>query len=241
MTDLQNNSQEIIPRKKPGKVSKYFPETWKEAQDLVENHPELTMTAIAVKFSMPVTTLESMASRSGWLNKRDLSKVRKADESLKKIVREVAYQINDLHGHVLAGIEAIQYSFRIKIIRDEDGTMHYINFEDFPDKPLDWEDLTEKEQKAYIKYIPPPRLKAFLEQLNYILQRQTSTLDFVAKMTKAALPKVDPDIINLTPRVAESNKFTDNTGMFKAAPKEDLEKDLDKLVNKIESKGEIDE
>src|ERR1035438_1207796 len=152
MTDLPNNSQtniEPLPKRKQGAVSKYSPEVWAEAQNLVESHPELSLIEISKKFSMPITTLESKATRNGWLNKRDLSKVHKADESLKKIVREVAFQINDLHGHVLAMLEAVQYSFRIQIVRDDDGSIHYRNFEDFPDRPLDWEELSAKKKEAY--------------------------------------------------------------------------------------------
>lgn len=237
MTDSLNSSQiEVSPKRKPGALSKYAPEVWTEVQDLVENHPERSMSEIAKKFEMPITTLESKALRSGWLNKRDLSKVRKADESLKKIVREVAFQINDLHAHVIAMLEAVQYSFRIKIVRDDDGTMHYVNFDDFPDRPADWEELTVKQKEAYRRYIPPPRLNAFLAQVHFILQRQTSTIDFVTKMTKAALPKIDPDIVNLSTRPAEDNRFVDNTGIFKTVNKEEIKKELDELVESIESK-----
>jgi hypothetical protein len=235
MTDLPSNSEiEVVPKRKPGALSKYAPEVWTEAQDLIENHPETSLSAIAKKFEMPITTLESKALRSGWLNKRDLSKVRKADESLKKIVREVAFQINDLHAHVIAMLEAVQYSFRIKIVRDDDGTMHYLNFDDFPDRPANWEELTAKQKDAYRRYIPPPRLKSFLEQVHYILQRQTTTIDFVTKMTKAALPKIDPEIVNLSTRPAEDNKFVDNTGIFETTPKQEIQKNLDELIETTE-------
>ena len=223
-----------VPKRKAGAVSKYAPEIWTKAQDLVENKPDLSLSKIAEKFGMPITTLESRAIRHGWLNKRDLSKVRKADESLKKIVREVAFQINDLHAHVIAMLEAVQYSYRIKIFRDEDGKMHYVNFDDFPDRPLDWDVLKEEEKEAFRRYIPPPRLKAFLEQVHSILQRQTNTVDMVTKMTKAALPKVDPDIIDMTSRVSEENDLIDNTGIFKVEPKEEIKQELDKMIENIE-------
>lgn len=231
------SENQLVPvqRTSRGAISKYSPEVWATAQDMVENHPEVTLTEIALRCRMPITTLESKASRSGWLNKRDVSKVRKADESLKKIVREVAFQINDLHAHVIAMIEALQYSHRIKIVRDDDGKMHYVNFDDFPDRPENWDKLKEKDKEAYRRFIPPVRLKAFLEQLHLVLQRQTTTIDFVTKMTKAALPKVDPEIVKLDTRTSEENDLIDNTGIFKIGPKKrDLEADVDELVNKLE-------
>jgi hypothetical protein len=206
---------------------------------LVENHPEMSLREIATVICVPVTTLESKASRAGWLNKRDLSKVRKADESLKKITREIAFQINDLHAHVIAMIEAIQYSYRIKIVRDDDGKMHYVNFDDFPDRPVNWEELSEKEKEGYRRFIPPVRLKAFQEQLHMILQRQQATIDFTAKITKAALPKVDPDIVNFMSRPAEENDMIDGTGIFKTVEvkKEDISTQVDDLMEKLKGKG----
>ncbi len=236
MTDYPENSQLTVqPKKSQGLVSKYAPEVWTKAQDLVENRPDISISDIARKVGMPITTLESKASRNGWLNKRDLSKVRKADESLKKITREIAFQINDLHSHAIAMLEAAQYSFRIKITRDKDGKMHYVNFDDFPDRPLDWETLSEDAKEAYRRYIPPPRLKAFHEQIHFILEREKDTIEFVTKMTKASLPKIDPDIIDMTSRASEENDILDNTGIFKAGPKADTDTtNVDELIEKLE-------
>lgn len=232
-------NQIVVQKRSIGAVSKYSPELWAQAQDLVENHPEYSLTEIAKKIKIPVTTLESKASRAGWLNKRDLSKVRKADESLKKIVREIAFQINDLHAHVIAMIEALQYSHRIKIVRDDDGKMHYINFDDFPDRPINWEELNEREKEAYRRFIPPTRLKAFNEQLHMILQRQQTTIDFTTKITKAALPKVDPDIVDFASRPAEEDDMIDGTGIFKTDhKKENIEANLDKMLDNLEGKDE---
>lgn len=241
MTEISLNPENkivAVQKRSIGAVSKYTPEVWSQAQDLIENHPEKSITEIAALIKMPITTLESKASRAGWLNKRDLSKVRKADESLKKIVREVAFQINDLHAHVIAMIEAIQYSHRIKIVRDDDGKMHYINFDDFPDRPVNWEELEEKQKEAYRRFIPPGRLKNFLEQLHMILQRQTTTIDFVTKMTKAALPKVDPEIVNMGSRTSEENDMLDGTGIFEAAKKEVKENVLDSLMEELKGREE---
>jgi len=237
MTDSPQNSNQIVPiqRTSRGAISKYAPEVWGKAQNLVENHPEVSLTEIAKICGMPITTLESKASRAGWLNKRDLSKVRKSDENLKKIVREVAFQINDLHAHVIAMIEALQYSHRIKIVRDDDGKMHYINFDDFPDRPENWAKLSDKKKEAYRRHIPPVRLKAFLEQMHMVLQRSASTLDFVQKNSKAALPKIDPEIVMLGSRTSEEDDIIDGTGIFEVKQekvKEDIEKIMDELKGK---------
>jgi hypothetical protein len=235
---IPQNQLAVSQKRSQGSVSKYSIETWATAEDLVENHPEKTLTEIAVQLKMPLTTLESKSSRAGWLNKRDISKVRKADESLKKIVREVAFQINDLHSHVIAMIEALQYSHRIKIVRDDDGKMHQINFDDYPDRPVNWEELSEEKKEAYRRFIPPARLKAFHEQLHMVLQRQQATIDFTSRMTKAALPKIDPNIVNFISRPAEENDLIDNTDIFKIVPKKEdnLEDSVTKMLDELKGK-----
>lgn len=226
-------SEEIVPRKK-GFATKYDPAVWDKAQVLVEEHPELSMSAIARQLDMPITTLESKAIRSGWFNKRDLAKAKKADYNLKRVTRELATQLNDLHGHSMALIEALQYSHRIKIVRDDDGQIHYRNFDDYPDRPVNWDTLSEEEKESFRRHISPVRLKQFTDQLQLAMSNQKETMEFVAKMTKASLPKVDPELLDISERVSQE-EILDAPSIFKTFTPSD-KSELDKLREELEGK-----
>jgi ribosomal protein S25 len=189
-------------------------ELWARIQNDVENKPEVSLAEIAKQYNVPVTTLTSRATRNNWLEKRDLANLRKAETNIKRFIREVALQVNDLHQHASAMIEALQYSHRIKIVKDDNGALHYVNFEDWPDKPANWDELDDVEKNAYRRYISPPRLKSFMADLLQVTAMKSNTINFVTKVTKAALPKVDPSYIDILRRdgddviMDKSNIFT---------------------------------
>ena len=216
--------------KKAGRPSLYDKKVWEIAEDLVENHPEKSLFDISIELKMPLSTLESKAKRGGWLDRRDKTKVRVADQTLNRVTREVAFQLNDMYQHTSAMVEALQYSHRIRMWKDESGNIHYYNFDDWPDRPSNWDSLSEEEKDSYRRFITPVRLRNFLGELDTILGKKRDILDFIAKVTKATLPKVDPDIINLTRREVEEDKVH-NTKIFKYEPKEDLDKIKDLLDN----------
>jgi len=227
------SNQSLTTVKKPGRPTVYSKEVWVQAQNLVENHPEKSIAEIALELKMPLSTLESKARRDGWLNRRDLTKVRVADQTLNRITREIAFQINDMYQHTAAAIEALQYSHRIRMWKDEEGNIHYTNFDDWPDRPYNWDDLPEEEKEAHRRFISPVRLKNFLDELNNILNNKKNILDFIAKITKASLPKVDPDIINITRRESEEEK-DHNSKIFRPEPKEGLDEIKKQLDNTLE-------
>jgi hypothetical protein len=219
--------------KQAGRPSIYTPELWNKAEDLIENHPEKSLAEVAKELEMPFSTLESKARRAGWLDRRNKSKITVAEKNLSRITREIAFQLNDMYQHTSAMVEALQYSHRIRMWKDEDGNIHYYNFDDWPDRPSDWDTISEEEKDGYRRFITPVRLRNFLGELDNILGKKRDILDFIAKVTKATLPKVDPDIINLTRREVEEDKVH-NTKIFKYEPKEDLDKIKEQLDNNEE-------
>jgi len=195
-------SNEIIKIGKPGPKSKYTEEAWGLAKNLVEN-TEVSLREISEKTGIPISTIESRSSRYGWLSKRDITSSRRSEESLKRVTREISYQVGDLYQHSFAMLEAIQYSHRIKIERTLDGDLKYRNFEDWPDKPENWDDLTDDEKEAHRCYISVPRLRLFLEDLEKVTELKKSLLDFTAKISKGTLPKLDVEAIDLSRRDGE--------------------------------------
>lgn len=223
-------NQSLVIVKKPGRPTVYSKEIWEQARDLVENHPEKSIAEVAIELKMPLSTLESKARRDGWLNKRDLTKVRVADHTLNRITREIAFQVNDMYQHTSAAIEALQYSHRIRMWKDEEGNIHYTNFDDWPDRPYNWDLLSEEEKESHRRFISPVRLKNFLDELGGILNNKRNILDFITRMTKASLPKVDPDIINITRRESEEEKVH-TSNIFRPEPREELDGIKEQLDN----------
>jgi hypothetical protein len=219
-----------IEIKKPGRPTIYSKEVWDKARDLVENNPEKSLAEIAGEIQIPVSTLESKARRDGWLNHRDLTKVRVAALTLNRITREIAFQVNDMYQHTAAALEALQYSHRIRVWKDEEGNIHYTNFDDWPDRPYNWDTLSEEDRESHRRYISPVRLKNFMEEINNIITNKKNILDFITKVTKAALPKVDPDIINITRRESEEEKVHD-TKIFRVETATTLDGIAEQLDN----------
>lgn len=230
------SNQNLVVVKKPGRPTVYSEDVWSKAADLVENHPEQSLAEIAAELKMPLSTLESKSRRAGWLNKRDLTKVRVADRTLNRITREIAFQVNDMYQHTSAAVEALQYSHRIRMWKDEEGNIHYTNFDDWPDRPYNWDAISEEEKEAHRRFISPIRLKNFLDELNSILNNKRNILDFITRITKASLPKVDPDIINITRRESEEDKVH-NTNIFQQEPREGL----DGIKEQLDNTGKGDE
>lgn len=217
--------------------SKYSEEAWILAKQLVEN-TNVSLREISEKTGIPISTIESRASRYGWFSSRDVAISRRAEESLKRVIREISYQVGDLYQHSFAMLEAIQYSHRIKIERTLEGDLHYRNFEDWPDKPPNWEDLDEDEREAHRRYISVPRLRLFLEDLEKVTELKISLLDFTAKVSKGTLPKLDVESIDLSRRDGEDAVVERGTVFFskkdsptKTTPRAKLEDMVDQLID----------
>jgi hypothetical protein len=225
LTKVSSASRTIIK-------NKYSEELWARARELVEEHPEITIVDIAKQLDMPVTTLQSRASRNNWFIKRDINDNRATEQVLNGVVRNIAYQINDMYQHAQALLETLQYTHRIKITRDEEGNIHYRNFEDWPDKPEEWIELSEEEKEGHLKYISPPRFKLFIGDLLQVTSLKSSTIEFIAKSAKASLPKLDPSTIEISRRDGEE-EMTDGTNIFSGKKKPKGDKDTQDAISKI--------
>lgn len=217
--------------------SKYSDEDWRKAQDLVENTPT-SLREISTITGIPVSTIESRASRYGWLSKRDLTAVKESTASVKRVIRELAYQINDMHQHTSALLETLQYSHRIKIERGLDGDIRYVNFEDWPDKPANWSELSEEEKEVHRRYISVSRFRLFKEDLKEILELQAANTDFIAKVSKGTLPKLDVDSLDLSRRSGDDTILS--TGSIFApkiveSPKKKNSKALADLIENVDT------
>lgn len=190
------------------KLQKYriSPTTWAKAQDLVITRPDIPLTKIAEKVSIPATLLKQKAMSAGWLNLRDLADVDKSTEKLQHIIKDLAYQINDFHEHTSAMIESLQFSHRIQIIRDPMGHIHYQNMPPvWPGKPNNFFELAYEEQQKALNTIEPRRLQTFINDMMSVLSMKASNLNFVTKMVKGSLPKIDPIALDLSRRDADVN------------------------------------
>lgn len=182
--------------------SSYTEKQWEEARELIVSKPEVPLKEISRVVHIPLSILESRAVKQGWMTKRDMEGSKKNVEDLNRIIGEVALQINDLHQHVSALMESLQYSHKIKIERDTEGNVHYKNFGDFPDRPTqkEWDEMDDEKKEAVLRYISPSRLARFMSDLMMVLNIKNSNLNFISKMTKGGLPKVDPSILDLSRR-----------------------------------------
>ena len=198
--------------------NKYSDEQWAAAKELVEEHPEISIVDIAKQLNMPVTTLQSRASRNNWFIKRDIKDNKVAEQVLNGVVRTIAFQINDMYQHAQALLESLQYTHRIKVTRDDEGNIHYMNFEDWPDKPENWIELSEEEKAGHLRYISPPRFRLFMSDLLQVTSLKSTTIEFIAKSAKASLPKLDPRTIDISRRDAE-DEVIDGTSIFAPAKK----------------------
>jgi hypothetical protein len=182
--------------------SNFTDEQWNQAKELVVSRPDVSLLDISKTIGIPVSILENRAVKQNWMAKRDSEEQKINTRSLNRIIGEVALQLNDVHQHVSALMESLQYSHRIKIEQDEEGNLHYKNFEDFPGKPKkeEWETMSEEKKDAILHYIAPSRFARFMNDLSMILNLRNNNINFVSKMTKGGLPKVDPNILDLSRR-----------------------------------------
>lgn len=185
------------------KVSQTSADVWDTVRDLIVNKSDISLVDISKATGIPVKTIEAQAIQAGWLTKRDLNVIVKTQHELNRVMLEISQHINESDRHAEAFIEALQYSHRIKIVRDADGTIHYRNFEDFPDRPDNWVDLDETQRQALIKYIPPSRLSKFWQDILTVRGFQKSLVDYVGKMSKASLPKMDVTTVTLANKIVE--------------------------------------
>lgn len=216
-----------VPEKKNKIVTytKYPDRTWERAKYLVLN-TDRKLKDIAKELIMVESTLIARAYKLGWMSKRDKNDIVTAEENLERVIKEIAYQINDLNEHAGAKMEALQYSHRIKIIRDEEGRLHYRNFNDWPDKPPKdlWDKMSADDKQSHLMYIRPARYRAFSEELEAIFKLRQETLNFSAKMTKGSLPKIDAGVLDMSRRDTddvifdEGSIFSDNTAVVSGAP-----------------------
>jgi hypothetical protein len=225
-------------------------DVWDTVKDLIINNKDVSILDISKATGISTKAIEAQAIQAGWIVKRDLNRIAKTQKELNRVMVEISTQLNDAHNHASAFIEAIQYSHRIKIVRNNDGTLSYRNFEEYPDRPTNWSLLNEDQREALRKYIPPSRLSRFWSDILTVLNFKHGIINFISKMSKASLPKMDVDTItmsnagNSTP-VDDSIEINDILlDSDKAGTASDLQKminSLNKEVNEPESKEDSDD
>jgi hypothetical protein len=180
-------------------------EVWEKAQELVINRPDLSLSEIGRQTGISQQNLHKRATRKGWLQLREMNDTTKAGERLHTIIKDVALQVNDLHEHAAAMVEALQNSYSIKIVRDKDGHMHYQNMlPSWPKMPKNFDSMTEEEKVFAINQIDSDRFSSFLKDLMNILNVKTNNIMFITKMIKNALPKIDPFSLDIGRRDADT-------------------------------------
>jgi len=210
---MEDEPNKLAVSEKKTKVvtyTRYSDKIWDRAKYLVLN-TDRKLRDIAAELIISEATLIQKAYRQGWMSKRDKNEIVNAEENLARVIKEVAYQINDFNEHSGAMIEAIQYSHRIKIIRDDEGRIRYRNFNDWPDKPsaAKWAKMSADDKQAHIMYIRPARLTQFLDEMERVTNLKQNTLLFVTKMTKGSLPKIDPGVLDISRRDTDDVIFDD--------------------------------
>lgn len=178
--------------------------SWEVAQDLILNRPDLTFEQISLATGLSASLLKYRAKKSGWLNVRDLEEVDRANAKMNGVIKDIASQVNDVHEHASAMVEALQRSYHIEIYRDNLGHLHYRNARTFPDLPRNLDDLPLEEKESLLNYIEPRRLQLFSADLQNILNMKVSNITFVTKMIKGSLPKIDPITLDLGRRDADN-------------------------------------
>lgn len=171
---------------------------WETVRDFIINKPEVSLEDISKATGIPVKTIEAHALQSGWLTKKDLLAAARNQQELNRIMLEVAEQITEANEHAAAFLEALQYSHRIKIVKNPDGSISYRNFEEYPGRPDGWESLDETQREALRCYIAPARLSKFWTDILTVLNFKQGIISFVSKMSKASLPKMDVSALKLS-------------------------------------------
>jgi len=181
----------------------YTQEQWDQAQDLILN-TTLPITEIAERTNIKYHALYTKAKSKRWLNARDLNDNNRAADRLVDIVRDITGQVTDINEHALAMIEALQNSYRIIIVRDQFGHLHYQNMRPvWPGMPDNFEHLTEEAQQVQLRTIEPSRLQSFLSDIMSVLELKMSNVEFITKHFKGTLPKLDIFALDITRRAAD--------------------------------------
>jgi hypothetical protein len=225
------------------KVSNTSADVWDTIRDLIVNKTDVSLVEIAKATGIPVKTIEAQAIQSGWITKRDLNVIVKTQNELNRVMLEISFQINESDRHAEAFIEALQYSHRIKIVRAPNGSLHYRNFEEYPDRPDNWLSLDPTQREALLRYIPPSRLAKFWQDILTVQNFKKSLVDYVSKMSKASLPKMDVTAVTLANQITEEiddkteiATILKNDGM--GSGDDELKTMIDDLNKKIEEKDD---
>lgn len=181
----------------------YTQEQWDKAQDLILN-TTLPITEISERVGIKYHALYTKAKTKRWLNARDLMDNNKAAERLVDIIRDITGQVTDINEHALAMLESLQNAYRIVIIRDADGHLHYQNMRPiWPGMPDNFDQLTEEAQQVQLRTIEPTRLQSFLSDIMSVLELKMSNVEFITKNFKGSLPKLDIFALDLQRRAAD--------------------------------------
>mgnify|MGYP003423793213 CR=1 FL=1 len=172
-------------------------ESWKKAEYLFKYNVTMTVSQIAKETGILESAIEERAKARGWTLQRTFDTVKTINANLQKVTKAIAGQINELNGHSVAMLKAVQYSHRIRITKDAEGELCYMNFPDWVDRPPDFDKKSKEEQEALLLTISPARLEAFFRALGQIFNLKLSLVRFIASMVKADFPKIDPSAINI--------------------------------------------
>jgi hypothetical protein len=193
-----------MSKKEIVKVSSTSADVWETIREIIINKSDVSLIEVSKATGIPVKAIEAQAIQAGWLTKRDLNVIVKTQNELNRVMLEISYQINESDRHAEAFIEALQYSHRIKLVRDAQGSLHYRNFEEYPDRPDNWLTLDETQREALRRYIPPSRLSKFWQDILTVQNFKKSLVDYVSKMSKASLPKMDVTAVTLSNKITEA-------------------------------------
>jgi hypothetical protein len=185
-------------------MGNYTEEQWSQAQDMIINQPTMPISKIALATGINFNALYSKAKGRNWLAARDLNDHRKASERLLEVVRDITGQITDVHEHTIAMVEALQNTYRIEIYKDAGGHIHYRNMmPQWPGIPPNFDQLTNEAKAVSIQTIDLSRMQSFFADLMSILDLKTRNIEFVTKILKGALPKMDIYELDLSRRAAD--------------------------------------
>lgn len=188
-----------------GSISKYSIDKWEKAQELLTTRQDLTIDQIATMVEIPAATLYNSARRKGWIALRDLSDIRKSSARLSEIIKDIAGQTTDVHEHTIAMVEALQNSFQIQIVRDNEGHIHYQNMPPlWPNKPVNFDQMSIEDQQKALLTIETPRLESFITDLIGVIRVKMENMTFVTKMIKGSMPKIDPMTLDLSRRIGDT-------------------------------------
>lgn len=214
-------------------------DVWDTVRDLIINSTDVSIADISKATGISVKAIEAQALQAGWITKRDLGKIARVQNELSRVMVEISSQLNDANSHAAAFIEAIQYSHRIKIVKNNDGTMSYRNFEEYPDRPPNWASMTEDQREALRRYIPPSRLSRFWSDILTVLNFKQGIINFISKMSKASLPKMDVSTITLS-NVGTDTPIDDSVeinDILVDKDKNDVASDLQKMISSLNTEN----